>query len=164
VTATCYGYTKGYRKSNANGHPHTDCNTGAYFNANLTRATLTDANLTGAILTGADLTGAYLTNATLTNATLTEADLTNATMPGFKDSQPTSLKDAAQKTKDWLSGGHWVHGSWIQTPKGAYEGSCFACLHGAAVYVGGPFGPELSDKLRSLGYTESWNDDHDRGC
>jgi uncharacterized protein YjbI with pentapeptide repeats len=119
VTATCYGYTKGYRNSNANGHPHTDCNTGAYFNAhphprqphdaNLTRATLTDANLTGAILTGADLTGAYLTSATLTEAdltgatliraNLTEADLTNATMPGFKDSQPTSLKDAAQKPR-----------------------------------------------------------------
>ena len=75
--------------------------------------------------------------------------------------EPSSLRDAASKVAAWLPG-HWLSGKWIETPTGAYHGNCKACLHGAAVYIGGSFGPELSRKLARLGYTIGWNDSSGR--
>jgi hypothetical protein len=118
---------------------------------------------TRANLTDADLTRANLTDADLTRANLTDASLDGATMPGFADNLPTSIEDAARKTREWLAEERWIKSCWIRTPKGAYSGQCVACLHGAAVYVGGPeFGPALSSRLIHLGYTVSWNDATDR--
>ena len=106
------------------------------------RAALPGANLTGANLTGANLTG---------------ANLTGATMPS--PAQPTSLPDAVQKVTTWLAQeGRWLQSKWIDTPTGAYAGDCRACLHGAATYIGGTFGPALSEALSEAGYTETWND------
>ena len=126
--------------------------------ANLSDANLSGADLRGAKLSGADLRSANLGDADLSGAYLSDADLSNARMPGFKKLEPQSLKDAATKTKEWLSKGHWLQNKWIATPDGAYAGTCLACLHGAAVYVGGKFGPALSNKLCELGYTVQWND------
>ena len=126
--------------------------------ANLSDANLRHANLRSANLGGANLSDADLSGADLRGANLSGADLSNARMPGFKKLEPQSLKDAATKTKEWLSKGHWLQNKWIATPDGAYAGTCLACLHGAAVYVGGKFGPALSNKLCELGYTVEWND------
>jgi hypothetical protein len=117
--------------------------------ANLTEANLTEANLTEADLTGANLTG---------------ANLYEARMPGFPDRPlPESLAEAAAQTREWLAGGHWLKAAWIKTPQSAYAGDCLACLHGAAVYVGGPtWGPKLSQTLTERGYTVAWNDAPER--
>ena len=73
--------------------------------------------------------------------------------------QPASLADAAVRVAVWLAhNGRWIQITWIKTPTGAYAGDCQACLHGAAVYIGGTFGPALSRALTAAGYTESWND------
>ena len=123
------------------------------------RADLSGAYLSGAYLSGANLSGANLRRANLSGANLSDAGLSNTIMPGFADELPTSLKEAAIKTKEWLLDGHWTRGKWIETPTGAYAGDCKACLHGAAVYIGGPFGPALSQALDNAGYGTSWNDD-----
>ena len=111
---------------------------------NLHEANFYEANLSGADLSGANLTG---------------ANLIEAKMPSPEE--PSSLRDAASKVAAWLPG-HWLSGKWIETPTGAYHGNCKACLHGAAVYIGGSFGPELSRKLTRLGYTIRWNDSSGR--
>lgn len=137
--------------------------------ADLRYANLRDANLRNADLRGADLRYADLRNANLEGASLDGADLRNANLggasldgailPGFPEQEITSLAHAAERTREWLAGGHWVQEEWITTPTGAYAGDCRACLHGAARYVGGPtFGPQLSDLLDRLGYTVGWND------
>jgi hypothetical protein len=141
--------------------------------ANLTGADLRSADLRSANLTGADLTGANLRSANLRSANLTGADLTganltganleNAVLPGFAGKVPETLEEAAVQTRDWLAGGHWLAGSWIQTPTGAYAGDCLACLHGAARYIGGPvLGNVLSNRLTELGFTVAWNDERGR--
>jgi hypothetical protein len=79
-------------------------------------------------------------------------------MPGFKNQQPQSLQEAIIKTKEWLTEKRWVKCFWIKTPDGAYTGTCLACLHGAAIYIGGQFGPQLSRLLSDSGFTTSWND------
>jgi len=80
----------------------------------------------------------------------------------FLHFKPKSLKEAAIKVRDWLRDGHWVQNKWIYTPNGAYADDCKACLHGAVVYLGGPYGPELSKKLNAHGYDITWNDSDDR--
>ena len=120
--------------------------------ANLAGAKLTDANLADAILTRAVLTGAKLAGAILTGA-----KLAGATMP--TPEQPSSLADAANRVATWLKKeGRWLQKNWIFTPTGAYANDCSACLHGAAVYMGGTFGPALSQRLIDAGYTATWND------
>jgi hypothetical protein len=37
-----------------------------------------------------------------------------------------------------------------------------ACLHGAAAYVGGSFGKELSKRLTDAGFGTNWNDEPGR--
>jgi hypothetical protein len=130
--------------------------------ADLRRADLRRANLIGADLRRADLRRANLSGAYLRRADLSGADLSGAAMPGFADKVPASLNEAIDLTKDWLAGEHWCQAVWIKTPTGAYNGDCLACLHGAAVYVGGPFGVELSRKLEAAGYTVGWNDEQGR--
>jgi len=146
--------------------------------ANLRRADLSDANLSGADLSDANLSDANLRRANLRRANLRRADLSGANLrradlsganlsdakfDGFPNMEPPqSLAEAAQRTKEWLLEGHWMREKWIETPTGAYAGDCKACLHGAAVYVGGPFGSQLSDALRKKGYTEGWNDEKGR--
>ena len=121
--------------------------------------TLEGINLTRADLRHADLTRAVLADAVLAGAVLTGAVLAGAILPGFVGQVPETLAEAALQTRDWLAGGHWLAGSWIKTPTGAYAGDCLACLHGAARYIGGPvFGNPLSDRLTELGYTINWND------
>jgi hypothetical protein len=136
---------------------------GAYLNgADLRRADLRRADLSGAILNGAYLRRADLSGAYLRRADLSGADLRGARMPGFSHQEPKSLAEAAQRTKEWLAEKRWMQGSWIKTPTGAYAGDCLACLHGAAVYVGGEFGPKLSQRLCEKGYTVDWNDQTSR--
>ncbi len=131
--------------------------------ADLREADLSEANLIGADLSGTNLRGADLREADLSEANLSDATLESTILPGFENKVPKSLKEAAIHTKEWLSEGHWIAGSWIKTPTGAYAGDCLACLHGAARYVGGPeFGSVLSDRLIQLGYTVQWNDDEGR--
>ena len=128
------------------------------------RADLTGAYLARAVLTGADLTGADLTRAVLTEADLARADLIGAVLTGAMMPSPVqsaTLQEAAENVADWLRG-RWVQECWIETPSGAYAGDCRACLHGAVVYMGGPFGPELSRRLDQAGYTTKWNDAADR--
>ncbi len=86
--------------------------------------------MSGANLSDADLTRATLSRANLSGANLSDANLSDATMPGFAASPVASLVDAAERTKEWLSGGHWIKSCWIKTPNGAYNGDCLACLHG----------------------------------
>ena len=124
--------------------------------ANLTRADLRYADLGGANLIGANLTKANLRDASLTGAILTSAILRATKFSGLRPIN--SLAEAAKATGDWLAGGRWQQRKWIETPTGAYAGDCLACLHGAAVYVGGSYGPLLSQRLSDLGYTEEWND------
>ena len=120
------------------------------------------ADLAGADLTGADLAGANLTRANLTRANLAGADLAGARMPDFPlVPKPMSLAEAAAATRDWLKG-RWLKKKWIDTPKGYASGECKACLHGAAVYIGGEFGKALSDKLVADGHTIEWNDAPER--
>jgi len=117
------------------------------------------ADLTRANLTGANLTRADLTRADLTDANLTSSNLENALFDGpARDRQPRTIAEAAEATKVWLTEARWLQNCWIETPDGAYSGSCKACLHGAAVYVGGPQGPALSAALTEAGYTVEWND------
>lgn len=100
---------------------------------------------------------------TLQDAILQGAILQGAILPGFPNQEITSLAHAAEQTREWLAGGHWLQNRWIETPTGAYSGDCLACLHGAARYVGGPtFGPLLSNLLETLGYSVGWNDDSKR--
>ena len=107
----------------------------------------------------ANLSDANLRYANLSGANLSDANLRDAQMPGFAGKLPSSIKEAAMATRDWLAGHRWLQSCWIKTPNGAYSGDCQACLHGAAVYVGGPeFGPLLSKRLVELGYTVEWND------
>jgi hypothetical protein len=132
---------------------------GAY----LSGADLSGANLSGADLSGADLRSADLSGADLSGANLSGANLENATFDGPPNTEPPkSLAEAAQRTKEWLAEERWKQGTWIQTPSGAYAGDCKACLHGAAVYVGGEFGPALSQALVKRGYTVGWNDEQGR--
>ena len=133
--------------------------------ANLSGANLSGADLSGADLSGADLSWADLSGADLSGANLSEADLSRADLSGANLSgalmpspiTPKSLRDAAIKVADWLRT-HWIQQTWIKTPHGAYAGDCKACLHGAAVYIGGPFGRELSNRLNDAGYSMNWND------
>jgi pentapeptide repeat protein len=130
--------------------------------ADLSRADLTGANLSRADLRGAGLSRADLSEANLTGADLSEANLRGATMPAFPlVEKPTTLREAAAATRDWLKG-RWIKGGWIETPKGYASGECKACLHGAAVYIGGEFGPELSRRLDAEGHNMDWNDAPDR--
>jgi hypothetical protein len=131
--------------------------------ADITFAILSEVNLTGANLSGADLSGSSLFRTNLTGANLTKTnlsgvDLNEAILPGYKNIQPESLEDAIDKTRSWLADGHWTQNKWIETPDGAYAGTCLACLHGAVNYIGGKFGPQLSYLLCVNGYTIGWND------
>ena len=116
--------------------------------------------LVRADLAGAQLSGADLLRANLSGAQLSGANLSGARMPS--PDMPVSVGDAAHKVAQWLLAGHWLKSKWIDTPSGAYAGDCKACLHGAAVYLGGAFGPDLSRSLSEAGYTESWNDAAER--
>ena len=128
--------------------------------AHLAGAHLECAHLAGAHLADADLDGAHLDGAHLDGAHLEGASLRGTRMPSPEE--PGSFADAAERVAAWLQAGHWVQGSWIETPTGAYAGDCKACLHGAAVYLGGAYGPALSDYLIKEGYTVRWNDEQGR--
>ena len=129
--------------------------------ADLSGADLSGADLSGANLYGTDLSGADLSGADLSDANLSYANLSKATMPSPE--QPTSLPDAAERVAAWLAReSRWLQSFWIQTPTGAYAGDYRACLHGAAVYLGGAFGPALARALTDAGYTEQWNDSPER--
>mgnify|MGYP001605693553 CR=1 FL=1 len=110
-------------------------------------------------LSEADLRWVNLSGADLSRANLSGANLLNTIMPS--PTQPTSLKEAALFVCNWLRG-RWIQGKWIDTPDGAYAGDCKACLHGAASYIGGNFGPELSQALSEKGFTIRWNDEEGR--
>jgi hypothetical protein len=135
--------------------------------SNLSGATLRNANLKRASLVGANLFDADLNSANLTKCNLAGADLTGtgllgAILPGYNGIEPESLEDALNKTRDWLASGHWTQDDWINTPDGAYSGTCLACLHGAANYVGGKFGGKLNKLFNKNGYTIDWNDERGR--
>ena len=110
-------------------------------------------------LSGANLSGADLSETNLFKVNLSGAKLLNTIMPS--PTQPTSLKEAALFVCNWLRG-RWIQRKWIETPNGAYAGDCKACLHGAASYIGGKFGPELSQALSEKGFTTVWNDQKGR--
>ena len=133
--------------------------------ASLDGAHLEYAHLAGAHLECAHLAGAHLADADLDGAHLDGAHLEGACLRGTRmpsPEEPGSFADAAERVAAWLQAGHWVQGSWIETPTGAYAGDCKACLHGAAVYLGGAYGPALSDYLIKEGYTVRWNDEQGR--
>src|SRR5436190_154526 len=94
------------------------------------------AAVVAAVSSGANLSEASLSEANLIGANLSEANLSEAIMPS--PDPATSLHDAAIKVRDWLRG-RWIQKNWIQTPHGAYAGDCKACLHGAAIYMGGDY-------------------------
>ena len=130
--------------------------------ANLSEANLSGANLAWAYLEGADLSEAYLSGANLSMAKLSRAKLEGTLMPGIKNQEINSLSEAAKAVREWLSSDKWVQNAWIETPTGAYEGNCRACLHGAVSYIGQRYSAELARRLNSLGYTIAWNDEHGR--
>lgn len=121
-----------------------------------------EADLRGADLRDADLLYADLSMAQIEGALLSGVDLEHTNLPGFPGIAPASFNEAVDRVKKWLGAGHWVQDKWIDTPTGAYAGDCLACLHGAAKYVGGVFGQDISEKLIDRGCTVIWNDEAQR--
>ena len=122
--------------------------------ADLVGADLRYADLVGADLRYANLEGAKLEGAKLEGAKLEGANLVGAKLPGFPGSIPATYAEAVEALIGWLTPERWLKGAWIRTPDGAYSGTCKACLHGAAAYVGGPVhGPAMTGALDLGGYS-----------
>jgi hypothetical protein len=133
---------------------YTRCEHASFQGANLQRTDLQGADLVYALFSGADLTETRFTGANLLAVIM-------PVFPGIRE--PTSLKEAAIAVRDWLTPERWLAGGWIETPKGAWNGQCKVCLHGAARYIAGPdWGTRLSDALEAAGFTIGWNDTEGR--